>query len=203
MGGTRMNDEKEGELAKETFLKLGWDIYDERDVEVLSEAFKSHGKSCYERGRKTIEKELMCELRDPNGTIWECATTLQKENDRLKERVAELEGKLQEASDLHWKNLATYNTKGLEWEKKFIALEAKLKEAENQNTILHSQLNAEADFQALFRDENQSLKNRLANSWEKRTVEEIDEFMHQFSGYGSSDSEVATALVKFLEEKRI
>ena len=46
-------------------------------------------------------------------------------------------------------------------------------------------------------------EDRLANSWEKRTVEEIDEFMHQFSGYGSSDSEVATALVKFLEEKRI
>ncbi len=53
MGGTRMNDEKEGELAKETFLKLGWDIYDERDVEVLSEAFKSHGKAMFEKGMNT------------------------------------------------------------------------------------------------------------------------------------------------------
>ena len=53
MGGTRMNDEKEVELAKETFLKLGWDIYDERDVEVLSEAFKSHGKAMFEKGMNT------------------------------------------------------------------------------------------------------------------------------------------------------
>ena len=48
MGGTRMNDEKEGKLAKETFLKLGWDIYDERDVEVLSMlAFTAAGKSAF------------------------------------------------------------------------------------------------------------------------------------------------------------
>ena len=75
-----MNDEKEGKLAKETFLKLGWDIYDERDVEVLSEAFKSHGKAMFERGRQNYCDECK-----------EVCENLSDESDRLKERVAELE----------------------------------------------------------------------------------------------------------------
>jgi polyhydroxyalkanoate synthesis regulator phasin len=99
-----MNDEKEVQAVAEKIVSGGWteagdygDITDEEWTCLrldIVEALKSHGKSCYERGRKTIEKELMCELRDPNGTIWECATALQKENDSLKERVAELERRM-------------------------------------------------------------------------------------------------------------
>jgi hypothetical protein len=47
-----MNDEKEGELAKETFLKLGWDIYDERDVEVLHKGVRCERSLC--AGRRNL-----------------------------------------------------------------------------------------------------------------------------------------------------
>lgn len=36
----------------------------------------------------TLNRELCAELRDPNGTIWEHAERLQKENDELKSRIA-------------------------------------------------------------------------------------------------------------------
>ena len=49
-------------------------------VELIASALRLAEK----RGRATIEKELMCELRDPNGTIWEHAKRLQDENDALK-----------------------------------------------------------------------------------------------------------------------
>jgi hypothetical protein len=40
---------------------------------------------------KDLDHSLMCELRDPNGTIWECAKALQDERDQLRASVAELE----------------------------------------------------------------------------------------------------------------
>jgi len=36
---------------------------------------------------KKLDKELMCELRDPNGTIWEHAKNLQDQLDELRSRV--------------------------------------------------------------------------------------------------------------------
>ncbi len=86
-----MTDEKEGELAKETFLKLGWDIYDERDVEVLSEAFKSRGKSCYESGLNA-GMELCARYAVRRMTSWSV------EDDRMSQEFRE--GIEQACSDL-------------------------------------------------------------------------------------------------------
>lgn len=36
---------------------------------------------------KKLDKELMCELRDPNGTIWDHAKNLQDERDKFKEEA--------------------------------------------------------------------------------------------------------------------
>ena len=61
------------------------------------------------RGRATIEKELMAELRDPNGTIWEHAKRLQDENDALKSDRRRV---LEEAKELlrQWKATEVYGT---------------------------------------------------------------------------------------------
>lgn len=37
-----------------------------------------------------LHKEFGCELRDPNGTIWQHAATLQEENEALKKQIAAL-----------------------------------------------------------------------------------------------------------------
>lgn len=70
-------------------------------VEYLANAIRRAEK----RGRDTIEKELMAELRDPNGTIWEHAKRLQDENDALKaDRLRILEEVYQELNnnDKEW-----------------------------------------------------------------------------------------------------
>lgn len=38
-----------------------------------------------------LHKEFGCELRDPNGTIWEQAARLQRENEEFRARIEELE----------------------------------------------------------------------------------------------------------------
>ena len=38
-----------------------------------------------------LHSEFGCELRDPNGTIWEQAAKLQKENEELRARIEELD----------------------------------------------------------------------------------------------------------------
>ncbi len=121
MGGTRMNDEKEGELAKETFLKLGWDIYDERDVEVLSEAFKSHGKAMFEKGMNTC-----AEMSTHLGLLPINSVGMRKivdEANRLKERVAELEKELSDFKKFH-------DEEFFGWEKLTSNLKVKLSQAE-------------------------------------------------------------------------
>lgn len=45
----------------------------------------------WEKKYKDLDRSLMCELRDPNGTIWECARKLQCERDALRARNAALE----------------------------------------------------------------------------------------------------------------
>ena len=56
-----------------------------------SEAFGNGYEAGHKVGRAEIEKELMAELRDPCGTIWEHAKRVQDENDRLKQQLKEVE----------------------------------------------------------------------------------------------------------------
>jgi len=163
----------------------------------------------------------MCELRDPNGTIWECATTLQKENDRLKERVAELE-KLNE-----WHKKDVHDA--MEWKRD---LEAKLKEAENTISEAHAILDGDESkiirnakdgypdgrpdriltlaervkaickYGADYKRWLSEAEDRLANSWAKVSVEEIKTVIWECDGLPNLTSysveQLATALIKFL-----
>ena len=47
-------------------------------------------KAEHEAAIAKLHNEFGCELRDPNGTIWEQAARLQKENEELRARVEEL-----------------------------------------------------------------------------------------------------------------
>lgn len=78
------------ELIKAKLLSFGrWsdDSHELNDIisYILSLLAKQHEES-FKAGRKEIEKELMCELRDPCGTIWEHAKMLQ---DKLEKQQAE------------------------------------------------------------------------------------------------------------------
>jgi hypothetical protein len=50
----------------------------------LTDKIESALRCAYQEGRKEIEKELMCELRDPCGTIWEHAKKQQDKMDSMK-----------------------------------------------------------------------------------------------------------------------
>lgn len=67
------------EEAKGLLTALGYKVFTIEDKNIVSEALRK----AEERGRKTIEKELMAELRDPCGTIWERAKKLQDKYDAL------------------------------------------------------------------------------------------------------------------------
>mgnify|MGYP001482834893 CR=1 FL=1 len=77
--------EHSGDVEKELYVILeGFNDAKEQIKELRTRA--AEWKKKYE----TLNKELLCELRDPCGTIWEHATKLQKENDELQNRLSTL-----------------------------------------------------------------------------------------------------------------
>jgi len=69
------------------------DLYYEKKelAQAILTLIRKREEQARKAGRSEIEKELMAELRDPCGTIWEHAKRLQDENDRLKQQLAEVE----------------------------------------------------------------------------------------------------------------
>jgi len=61
----------------------------EEIAKALLTLIRKREEQAHKEGRAEIEKELMAELRDPCGTIWEHAKRLQDENDRLKQQLEE------------------------------------------------------------------------------------------------------------------
>ena len=75
------------DAEREAFRKLIVDrcpcfFHIEETVILIEEYIQQAEKRGHTLGRKEIEKELMCELRDPNGTIWEHAKYLQEKADK-------------------------------------------------------------------------------------------------------------------------
>ena len=61
----------------------------------------------WEKKFKDLDRSLMCELRDPNGTIWECAKTLQDERDALHSEATTLRAeceRLRAEGDKDWRD---------------------------------------------------------------------------------------------------
>jgi len=107
-----------GNLMTE-FEKMAKDIirnhsYDDSVVllqDKIATALKQVSEQAEKRGRETIEKELMCELRDPCGTIWEHAKKLQDERDSLKKEVKQAREKaIENCANMvsqHWNDSQT------------------------------------------------------------------------------------------------
>jgi len=216
-----MENEKEVEmLAVETAKRIIYhreqSTLSKTQAEVIiSEALLSHGKSCYERGMAQVPKNTMeyAKLAEANMACKD------EEITRLKERVAELEKR---AFEYHteWES-ACYRERGRIEDVK--DLEAKLKEAEAELILLKSFLNDSEGYKKLqvaerrvsgyeFRwkkmhERIEELQDRLANSWEKRTVESLSNLIDACrKNYGqreqSFEDYVASCLVKFLEQKQ-
>jgi Mg2+ and Co2+ transporter CorA len=49
---------------------------------------------------KDLNRSITCELRDPYGTIWDCAKRIQDENDALKKEIASLKDRHMRLVDL-------------------------------------------------------------------------------------------------------
>lgn len=79
---------KEVEAEKEALrIKLSQDVSTrEQHLSIQCGIYEEKLKQA-EKKYKDLNTELMCELRDPSGTIWEHAEFLQKKNDELGEKL--------------------------------------------------------------------------------------------------------------------
>jgi small-conductance mechanosensitive channel len=215
-----MNDEKEVEkIARKlrgmfpiaTITEQGQ--YDKAEKAII-EALLSHGKSCYEKGVQEAKKKVC----GPKYSYVCQVEAQQEEITRLKERLSEQEkrafeyhtewesaclrerGRIEDVKDLERRvaeetlkrELAEKNAEGVATVWKSRLTEAEKKLADYENRIIPA-----------WKQEECEWNDRLANSWEKRTVEELTKFMH-LNVHGTTDNEdkeLATALIKFMEDR--
>lgn len=105
-----------------------------------------------------------------------------------------------------WESIQNRESFASHAREKITRLKERVVEAEKHEEQTHKILGEILGTDTSLEDAAKRMKDRLASSWEKRTVEEVYQFLvgyHKKSGgFTAPEMHEATALVKFLEEPK-
>ena len=115
-----------------------------------------------------LDKSLKAELRDPNGTIWECAGRLQKKNEELQHKLEEY-GKELDMATGRYEHL---NECGIKYEKQIAELQQKLARVLglDWNSII---LKAQDSYHSILKYQQGSLRRAIVLAVKQKIQEAV------------------------------